>query len=161
MEKVYLISIEAIEPGTVNKGDTIVFDMPPFCSGNYEAEVKEDDRGLYIDEDDAYFEGCRNWAVRKKKKLQIFTPEFLKEIGFTFVETASTKSRPDIYGCAKDKIGLTHLYWNNEGAGVTYFGDKLDPNTYLTIKKDAETRTVFNGYVFTQDDVRQLLKLTL
>jgi hypothetical protein len=30
----------------------------------------------------------------------------------------------------------------------------------MSIRKDAYTRYAFNGYVFNQDDVRRLLKLT-
>lgn len=94
-------------------------------------------------------------------RQDIFTPEFLKEIGFKPEESESTKSNPEQYGKAKDKIGLTHLYWNNEGRSVTYFGDKLEPNVHMTLRKDADTRSVFVGYVFSQDDVRKILKLTL
>ena len=94
--------------------------------------------------------------------LDIFSDEFLKEIGFTRdVERKRSMYRPNqIYGKAKDKIGMTILEWNEEGASCTYFGDKLPPNMFLRIGKDAGTRTAFNGYVFTRDDVRKLLKLT-
>ena len=92
---------------------------------------------------------------------KIFTEEFLKEIGFTIVYEKTSDFKPfQIYGCAKDKIGLTHIYWNEDGHHCTYFGDKLEPNTSVSIKKDADTRTAFNGYVFSQDDVRKLLTLT-
>ena len=92
---------------------------------------------------------------------KIFTAEFLKEIGFTLVYEKKSQFIPyQIYGCAKDKIGLTHIYWNEEGASCTYFGDKLEPNVSMSIRKDADTRYAFNGYVFNQDDVRRLLKLT-
>lgn len=92
---------------------------------------------------------------------KIFTQEFLDEIGFTLVFEKQSEFKPyQIYGCAKDKIGLTHLYWNEDGHSCTYFGEKLEKNTSLSIRKDADTRYVFNGYVFTQDDVRLLLKLT-
>ena len=52
--------------------------------------------------------------------MEIFTDEFLKEIGFTL------EFRKGTYGKARDKIGMTHLYWNTEGHCCTYFGDKLD-----------------------------------
>jgi hypothetical protein len=64
------------------------------------------------------------------------------------------------YGCAVDKIGMTHIYWNEEGNSCTYSGKKLEPNVSMSIRKDADTRYAFNGYVFNQDDVRRLLKLT-
>jgi hypothetical protein len=91
----------------------------------------------------------------------IFTPEFLKEIGFTLIEEKVGKYSPHpTYGSAKDKIGITNIRWSTEGHYCTYFGEKLEPNTSFEIKKDADTRTAFNGYVFSQDDVRHLLKLT-
>ena len=91
----------------------------------------------------------------------IFTEEFLKEIGFTLVYLKTSTFKPfNDYGCAKDRIGMTHIYWNNDGASCTYFGEKLEPNIHMSIRKDADTRYAFNGYVFTQDDVRRLLKLT-
>ena len=93
--------------------------------------------------------------------LKIFTPEFLDEIGFTLIsETKSTFKPYQIYGKAKDRIGLTHIYWNEEGNSVTYFGKELEPNNSISIRKDGDTRTVFNGYVFSQDDVRKILSLT-
>ena len=97
----------------------------------------------------------------KQNAVKIFTPEFLKEIGFTVVSEKRSEYHPfQIYGCAKDRIGLTHIYWNEEGCHCTYFGEALQPNTAVSIRKDADTRTVFNGYVFCQDDVRHLLRLT-
>ena len=91
----------------------------------------------------------------------IFTPEFLKEIGFTLIKEEISKFLPyKAFGSAKDRIGLTHLYWNYGGHSCTYFGEKLEPNASFCIKKDGETRTAFNGYIFSQDDVRRLLKLT-
>ena len=95
------------------------------------------------------------------KKNKIFTSEFLKEIGFTLIKEEKSKYEPyNIFGSAKDKIGMTYLYWNEEGCSCTYFGEKLEPNTAFSIRKDADTRDAFNGYVFNQDDVRRLLKLT-
>lgn len=92
---------------------------------------------------------------------KIFTEEFLEEIGFTLVYGKISEYKPNKpYGCAKDRIGLTHLYWNEEGNSCTYFGEKLEENVSLSIRKDADTRYAFNGYVFSQDDVRRLLKLT-
>lgn len=48
------------------EGDTIYFEMPPFCSGEYEAKVYKDARGLYINKKDNFFEGCRNYRINKK-----------------------------------------------------------------------------------------------
>jgi hypothetical protein len=93
---------------------------------------------------------------------EIFTPEFIKEIGFILVYLKISEFKPNKpYGCAKDKIGLTHIYWNEDGCSCTYFGEKLEPNLSMLVRKDADTRTVFNGYVFNQDDVRNILRLTI
>jgi hypothetical protein len=97
----------------------------------------------------------------QEMKQDIFTEEFLKEIGFNLTEKKESQFKPySIYGKAQDRIGLTILQWCDEGHYCTYFGDKLEPNTSLGILKDGGTRTVFNGYVYTQDDVRKILSLT-
>ena len=93
--------------------------------------------------------------------MNIFTDEFLKEIGFTLVKRYNSKFSPyQEYGEAKDRTGMTIINWNNEGHSCTYFGEKLKPNVSISIKKDGGTRYAFNGYVFTPDDVLTLLKLT-
>lgn len=92
---------------------------------------------------------------------KIFTEEFLKEIGFTLVYDKISAFKPNKpYGCAKDRCGMTHIYWNEDGHSCTYFGDKLEENYSFGIRKDADTRYAFNGYVYNQDDVRKLLSLT-
>lgn len=90
--------------------------------------------------------------------MEIFTDEFLESICFKRVVVSGEPQ----YGKAIDKRtnGMTVLYWNNEGSSMTYFGEKLEKNVTLGIRKDADTRYVFNGYVFSQDEVRLLLKLT-
>lgn len=96
-------------------------------------------------------------------KQKIFTPEFLKEIGFKLVKEEKSKYPPhQIYGEAIDvrTNGMTVINWNEEGAGCTYFGEKLEPNTWVYVGKDGGTRAAFNGYVFTQDDMRKVLQLT-
>lgn len=95
-------------------------------------------------------------------KPKIFTPEFIKEIQFVLVSEKVSEYKPhEIYGTIKDRIGMTYIHWNEQGHHCTYFGTPLEPNTSVTVRKDGDTRTAFNGYVFTQDDVRQILKLTL
>lgn len=47
-------------------GDVIQFEMPPFCSGDYKAVIKKDKFGLYIDKDDNFLEGCRDFRLVKK-----------------------------------------------------------------------------------------------
>jgi hypothetical protein len=94
---------------------------------------------------------------------KIFTDEFLEEIGFERVELPPSEfNKNNQYGRAIDKRtkGMTVLSWNNEGASCTYFREKLEPNVYLGIGKDGDTRKAFNGYVFNQDDVKRLLTLT-
>jgi len=104
-------------------------------------------------------------------KEKIFTDEFLEEIGFIRQTSYTLRTlQGEIkkhtanfpYGRAIDKRtnGMTVLTWMNEGASCTYFGEPLESNVYLGIGKDGDTRKAFNGYVFTQDDVRKLLSLT-
>jgi len=94
--------------------------------------------------------------------MKIFTKEFLKEIGFTILKEEKGKFAPyPIYGKACDKIGLTVISWSEEGRNCTYFGEKLKENTSISIKKDGGTRTVFDGYVFNQNEIKLLLNLTL
>lgn len=63
MKKYSLIN----EYGDFEEGDTIVFDMPPFCSGEYQALVHEDPTfGPYIDDKDNYFKGCRDYRIIKR-----------------------------------------------------------------------------------------------
>jgi hypothetical protein len=51
----------------LNEGDIIEFEMPPFCSGDYQAEVYIDNDGdPYIDKNDNYFEGCRDFSIIKR-----------------------------------------------------------------------------------------------
>jgi hypothetical protein len=51
------------------KEDTLVFDMPPFCSGDYSAKIYLDNDGdPYIDEDEDYSDGCREMFVVKNYK---------------------------------------------------------------------------------------------
>jgi len=52
----------------LKEGDIIQFEMPPFCSGDYEAVVKRDASGLYIEHDDNYFNGARDINIKKKVK---------------------------------------------------------------------------------------------
>lgn len=90
--------------------------------------------------------------------MEIFTDQFLQEIGFKRILLESSAN----YGKAVDlrTNGMTELYWNTEGHICTYFGERLQQNVSFSIKKDGGTRYAFNGYVFSQDDVVRLLKLT-
>jgi hypothetical protein len=64
MAKFSLINIEEDFKFKFEEGDQIVFEMPPFCSGDYGAIVKKDPAyGLYIEDEDNYFEGCRDFYV--------------------------------------------------------------------------------------------------
>lgn len=94
-------------------------------------------------------------------KNEIFTEEFLKEINFKLIDKSTSVFAPySVYGKAKDRTGMTIIQWCEEGHSCTYFGDKLEPNTSVGVLKDGGTRYAFNGYVFNQDDVRRILKLT-
>lgn len=66
-ERYSLINVEL--PQDAREGDKIIFDMPPFCSGEYEATIYRDKFfGLYINKDDAHFKGCRDYRLVKKKE---------------------------------------------------------------------------------------------
>lgn len=97
-----------------------------------------------------------NLAVKVEPE-KIFTDEFLDEIDFC--RTRQTKD-----GCgravSKRPNGMTVLEWNNEGHSCTYFGEELESNVSLGVGKDGGTRTAFNGYVFNQEDVKNILRLT-
>lgn len=97
-----------------------------------------------------------NGKVKYHNMKNIFTPAFLEEIGFVLI------SFKDGYGKAIDKRtnGMTVLSWSCQGHHCTYFGEKLEPNISFGIRKDGDTRCAFNGYIFNQDDVRRLLKMT-
>lgn len=52
------------------EGDTIVYEMPPFCSGDYTAEVHADEDGdLYIDKSDNWYKGCRDFFVVSRESM--------------------------------------------------------------------------------------------
>jgi len=69
MEKFSLINVSEDFQLKFKAGDVIEFEMPSFCSGDYEAVVKKDkDFGLYIDEDNNHFEGCRDFRVLRNGK---------------------------------------------------------------------------------------------
>lgn len=76
-DKFYLVNINDAD---FSEGDTIKFEMPPMCSGDYEATVFKDEKGLFIARDKNWFEGCRDYAIIKKQPAP--TPEaMLEEVG--------------------------------------------------------------------------------
>ena len=53
-----------------NEGDILEFEMPPFCSGDYLGEIHIDNDGdAYIDKDDDFFKGCRDFFIRKNSEI--------------------------------------------------------------------------------------------
>ena len=69
MEKFSLINVSTDFKLKFKAGDVIKFEMPSFCSGDYSAVVKKDKEfGLYIDAEDNYFEGCRDFIVLRNGK---------------------------------------------------------------------------------------------
>jgi len=86
--------------------------------------------------------------------------QLVEELGFIVIDIKKSNYKPfKEYGKAKDKYGMTFLKWNNEGASCDYFGNKLEDNIFITIEKDAGTRTVFNGIVHNIDELKLILKL--
>lgn len=85
-----------------------------------------------------------------------FSKAFMKELGF------KTTKDDGIYGEAKciRTNGMTVINWNRQGSTLTYFGDKLETNIGVEIRKDGGTRTAFNGYIFHEDQLKDLLEFT-
>ena len=53
---------------SIENGDVIDWEMPSFCSGDYQAVVYEDELGLYIKSKDNYYKGCRDLYIIKKNQ---------------------------------------------------------------------------------------------
>lgn len=80
---------------------------------------------------------------------------------FTITEYKESKwDKGKYFGKAKDKTGMTTINWSTKGHGVTYFGDKLEQNISVEIRKDGGTRIVFNGYCHSKEDFLKVLTLT-
>lgn len=63
MSKEYIVDLFDLTTESVEEGDIVRFEMPPFCSGEYLQEVKSNQGQLYIDE---FWEGCRDYELIKK-----------------------------------------------------------------------------------------------
>jgi len=79
---------------------------------------------------------------------------------FEITSYKKSNSTETYYGVATSPDGMTSISWATDGHSVTYYGDVLVPNLSLLIKKDGGTRTAFNGYVFSKEEVLTLLKQT-
>lgn len=81
--------------------------------------------------------------------------DFLDSIGFRVIKDDGQ------YGEAHFKRSeMTHIKWNREGHSCTYFGKSLKPNISVTVYKDGGTRTAFNGYIYTDEDLIGILEKT-
>ena len=70
MEKFSLINVAKDFEIDFQEGDQIVFEMPSFCSGDYRATVMTDpDFGPYIDKENNYFEGCRDFEILRNGEI--------------------------------------------------------------------------------------------
>lgn len=85
----------------------------------------------------------------------IITIPLLKELGFKL------DTYKDGYGKASSirMAGKTVITWNEEGYSCDYFGNPLKPNVAIAIKEDGGTRTVFNGCIYNQTDLRKIVEL--
>ena len=90
------------------------------------------------------------------------TKELLEELGFTRKSYTESAEKGIFYGVAESisPKGMTVIDWSTRGHRCTYFGKGLDPNISVGIKKDGGTRTAFNGYVFSVEEFKLILKLT-
>jgi hypothetical protein len=74
MKKYSLINVEEDFGFKFQEGDEIIFEMPSFCSGDYATTVKKDENyGLYVE--DQWFEGCRDFYVRRNGVVLDFEDE--------------------------------------------------------------------------------------
>lgn len=99
----------------------------------------------------------------------IFTKEFLDSIGFEDKSVPSTYNRKILmdgepvleYGVASSKIpkNMNVIEWCNTGFRVNYFGEALEPNISVRIGSDGNTRTLFSGIIYTEQDFREILRL--
>ena len=133
---------------------------------NYELLDEDEDRdmtkeGLTFAKGSAFYDVF----VRNGRLEELYSPiyatislskSFMKELGF------KTTKDDGVYGEAIDirTNGMTVSNWNREGHSCTYFGETLKPNISIQIRKDSGSRTVFNGYIFYQDKLKDLLELT-
>lgn len=62
-KKHYLLN--DLDISTVSEGDIIRFEMSSFTSGEYLAEVMNDEVGLFIDKENNWFKGCRDYDIIK------------------------------------------------------------------------------------------------
>jgi hypothetical protein len=99
--------LEAAGEGEVEPGDQIVFEMPSFCSGDYIAIVYLDETNYpYILKTKNYFEGCRDWSVKrqnKKPKLPL-TKEEIRERVLSQVHFAPGWSPEELKEKAQNRI---------------------------------------------------------
>jgi hypothetical protein len=86
-----------------------------------------------------------------------YLKEYFKTIGFKITEDDGQYGKAE---CIRTN-GMTIISWNRKGHNCTYFGEKLEGNLSCDIKKDGGTRTVFNGYVYTMDQLELIIKLTM
>lgn len=86
---------------------------------------------------------------------QWFDKDFLKENNFKL------KKDDGKYGYAQSikPNGYVTLEFNRGGIGLSYLGDKLEPNIAIGLKLDGGTRTAFNGIIYSEEDFITVLKL--
>lgn len=64
-DKYYLANeIDKYNIQDLREGDTIYFEMPPMCSGEYKISVSRDSNGFYT-RDKPYFDGCYDFRINK------------------------------------------------------------------------------------------------
>jgi hypothetical protein len=95
---------------------------------------------------------------QEKATEDFFEKEFIESLGF------EVESDDGQYGKAvstRGCRGMTVLQWNRHGAHCTYFGDPVEKyNCIFAIKKDGGTRYAFDGYVFSKENIKDLLEMT-
>lgn len=92
---------------------------------------------------------------QQPKNKDWFNEAFLKENNFKLIRDDGK------YGYAESikPNGYVTLEFNRGGIGLSYLGDKLEPNIAIGLKLDGGTRTAFNGIIYSEEDFITVLKL--
>jgi len=123
----------------------------------YDVQIAPVDNGLI--KSHGYFFELSDREIPSKilktiSETDIFHVDFLARKGFVVLEDDGVR------GVAVDRSGWKVLNWNREGCGVSYFGEKMEKNSWLEVHMDGGTRKGFHGVVYNREHVELLIDLT-
>jgi len=87
--------------------------------------------------------------------MEFLTQEILEPLGYTVIERKTIWGI--VYGKANDIHNRIHLAWNEEGICCDYYGVDLPKNIAIRITNDGGTRTSFDGYICSIDELKFIL----